>query len=98
MKTQISRKNFHPEKRYSGVELLNPDFAKLAGAYGIPARRVLETKDVVPAIDFARETEGPVLVEFVVEKEEIVYPMVPAGADLDDMLRRPQRRSAVAGD
>jgi acetolactate synthase-1/2/3 large subunit len=38
------------------------------------------------------------LIEFVVEKEEIVYPMVPAGADLDNMLRRPVRRAEAAGD
>ena len=86
---------FFFEKRYSGVELLNPDFAKLADAYGIPARRVETPDEVVPAIEFARGRKGPVLIEFVVEMEEIVYPMVPAGADLDAMLRRPVRRNTV---
>ncbi|HJS29121.1 MAG TPA: biosynthetic-type acetolactate synthase large subunit [Anaerolineales bacterium] len=87
---------FFFEKRYSGVELLNPDFAKLAGAYGIPAKKVESPSEVAAAIDFARGTSGPVLIEFVVEKEEIVYPMVPAGADLDNMLRRPVRRREAA--
>jgi acetolactate synthase-1/2/3 large subunit len=87
---------FFFEKRYSGVELLNPDFAKLAGAYGIPAKKVESPSEVTAAIDFARGTSGPVLIEFVVEKEEIVYPMVPAGADLDNMLRRPVRRREAA--
>jgi acetolactate synthase-1/2/3 large subunit len=44
------------------------------------------------AMAFATETEGPVLLEFVVEMEEAVFPMVPSGADLDDMIRRPVRR------
>jgi acetolactate synthase-1/2/3 large subunit len=49
---------------------------------------------------FAQETPGPVLLEYVVEMEDAVFPMVPAGADLDAMLRRPIRRqpTAVAGD
>jgi len=52
--------------------------------------------EIQPAIDFARRTPGPVLVEFRVEKEEAVYPMVPTGADLDAMIRRPLRSQAVA--
>jgi acetolactate synthase-1/2/3 large subunit len=62
---------------------------KLAGAYDIPAYRVTERGDVVPTVTKARETKGPVLVEFQVEKEEAVYPMVPAGSDLHAMIRRP---------
>ncbi len=83
---------FFLEKRYSAVELKNPDFVKIAEAHGIPARRVETTEDVLPAIDFARQTSGPVLIEFRVEKEEAVYPMVPTGADLDEMIRRPIRQ------
>jgi acetolactate synthase-1/2/3 large subunit len=50
-------------------------------------------------MDFAKDTSGPVLLEFVVEQEDAVYPMVPAGADLDAMIRRPiRRREAVIGD
>jgi len=87
---------FFFEKRYSAVELHNPDFVKIADAHGIPARRVEIPEDIQPAIDFARRTPGPVLVEFRVEKEEAVYPMVPAGADLDAMIRRPLRNPAAA--
>ena len=86
---------FFFEKRYSAVNLENPDFVKLAEAYGMPARRVTEREAVSDAMDFATETEGPVLLEFVVEMEEAVFPMVPAGADLDDMIRRPIRREPV---
>jgi acetolactate synthase-1/2/3 large subunit len=88
---------FFFEKRYSAVEMLNPDFVKLADAYGIPGRCVTRPDEVADAIEYARRTPGPVVVEFVVEKEEIVYPMVPAGADLDKMLRRPIRRQPAAG-
>jgi acetolactate synthase-1/2/3 large subunit len=80
------------ERRYSAVELHNPDFIKIAEAHGIPARRVTMPGEVQTAIQFARQTPGPVLVEFKVEKEEAVYPMVPTGADLDAMIRRPQRQ------
>ena len=76
----------------------NPDFVKLAEAYGIPARRVTNREEAADALKFAHETDGPVLLEFVVEMEEAVYPMVPAGADLDAMIRRPIRRDPATGD
>ncbi|MBE2199228.1 MAG: biosynthetic-type acetolactate synthase large subunit [Anaerolinea sp.] len=83
---------FFFEKRYSGVNMTGPDFVKLADAHGIPGIRVSKREDVNEAMAFASRTPGPVLIEFVVEMEEAVYPMVPAGADLDAMLRRPIRR------
>jgi len=86
---------FFFERRYSAVELPNPDFIKLAEAHGIPARRVTEPGDVQAAIEFAQGTPGPVLIEFKVEKEEAVYPMVPTGAALDAMIRRPIRQQEV---
>jgi acetolactate synthase-1/2/3 large subunit len=86
---------FFFEKRYSAVSLRNPDFVKSAEAHGIPARRAETPDEVLPAIDFARNTPGPVLLEFRVEQEEAVYPMVPTGADLDAMIRRPIRRQPV---
>ena len=88
---------FFFERRYSAVELHNPDFIKIAEAHGIPARRVTTPEEVQNAIDFAQQTAGPVLVEFKVEKEEAVYPMVPAGADLDAMIRRPLRQAQEIG-
>jgi acetolactate synthase-1/2/3 large subunit len=89
---------FFFEKRYSAVHLHNPDFVKLAAAYDIPGRCVTKREDSAAAFEFARNTPGPVLLEFSVEMEEAVYPMVPAGADLDAMIRRPIRRKQVAGD
>ncbi len=87
---------FFFEKRYSAVEMRTPDFIKIAEAHGIPARHVSEPDGVLPAIEFAQQTPGPVLIEFKVEKEEAVYPMVPAGADLDAMIRRPLRQALPA--
>lgn len=87
---------FFFENRYSAVELHNPDFVKIAEAHGIPARRVTEPGEVQSAIEFAQKTSGPVLLEFKVEKEEAVYPMVPTGASLDAMIRRPIRQQEPA--
>jgi acetolactate synthase-1/2/3 large subunit len=83
---------FFFEKRYSAVNMLTPDFVKLAEAHGVPARRVTTREEVDEAIEWARKTEGPVVLEFSVEKEEAVYPMVPAGAALHEMIRRPVKQ------
>ena len=83
---------FFFEKRYSAVELKNPNFQKIAEAHGIPSRLVMKPEEVQEAIEFARSTPGPVLIEFRVEKEEAVYPMVPTGASLENMIRRPERK------
>jgi acetolactate synthase-1/2/3 large subunit len=82
---------FFFEKRYSAVNMVSPDFIKLADAHGVPARCVTQPEDVADAIEWARKTTGPVVLEFRVEQEEAVYPMVPAGAALDNMIRRPVR-------
>ena len=75
--------------RYSGTQLYNPDFLKLAEAFGIRGTMVTQRDEVVPAIQEAISYPGPVLLEFVVEAEENVYPMVSAGAPLDSMIVRP---------
>jgi acetolactate synthase-1/2/3 large subunit len=80
---------FFFEKRYSAVHMLSPDFVKLAEAHRVPARRVTKREEVNEAIEWARKTTGPVVLEFIVEQEEAVYPMVPAGAALDQMMQRP---------
>lgn len=82
---------FFFEKRYSAVNMLTPDFVKVAEAHGVPARRVTLPEEVEEAIAWARGTPGPVLLEFRVEREDSVYPMVPSGASLDQMIQRPAR-------
>jgi len=77
------------EGRYSGTPLLGPDFAKVAEAYGITGLTVRDKGGVVPAIEQALAIDGPVLIDFVVEQEENVYPMVAPGAAVGDMIRRP---------
>jgi len=62
---------------------------KLGEAFGIHAQRVEARHDVASAVEAARAAKGTALIEFKVEQEDSVYPMVPAGAALHDMIRRP---------
>lgn len=80
---------FFYEERYHATPMFNPDFCKLAEAYGVPSMRVTSRDQIEESVAFARNTPGPVLIDYVVEKHDIVYPMVPAGANLQDMIRRP---------
>lgn len=78
------------DQRYQSTPMINPDFCKLAEAYDIPSMRVTSRDQIQEAVEFARSIDGPTLIEFMVEKEEMVYPMVASGADLHDMKRRPK--------
>lgn len=78
------------EERYQATPMFNPDFCKLAEAFGIAAMRVTHRDQIAEAVNFARSIQGPTLIEFMIEREEMVYPMVPTGADLDQMIRRPK--------
>jgi len=89
---------FFYERRYAATPLSGPDFVRLAEAFGIPARAVRARADVDAAIDAARRCDGPALVDFQVEQEDTVYPMVPAGADLHAMIRRPNPIVETAAD
>ena len=80
---------FFYDKRYVATPLVAPDFAALANAFGIRGERVTSRRDVAPTIRSARESSEPVLIDFRVEQEDSVYPMVPAGASLHEMIRRP---------
>ncbi len=72
---------------YSHTQLMGtPDFVKLAEAYGATGLRATTTAEVEPIIRKALETDGPVIIDFVVEREEGVYPMVPAGASITNMI------------
>ncbi len=83
---------FFFDKRYAATQISGPDFVKLGEAHGIPSRRVTKPEEAMEAIEFAKNTPGPILIEFQVENEEAVYPMVPAGAALNEMLRRPLKK------
>ena len=76
-------------KRHSATPLFNPDFVKLADAYGMAARAVTRKDDVHEAIQEAQAHDGPFLLDFQVEEFTNVYPMVAAGKSNADMIRRP---------
>jgi acetolactate synthase-1/2/3 large subunit len=80
------------DKRYESTRLVNPDFVKLAEAYGVRAWRADNPEEEARSIAAAREHSGPTLIDFQVAKKGKkgnVYPMVPAGAALHEMIRRP---------
>ena len=77
------------------VPMPGPDYVKLAGAYGIPALRVDTQEDVAAALATAQAYDGPFLIEFVVERETNVYPMVPPGGSLADTLEDPRTMAAT---
>jgi acetolactate synthase-1/2/3 large subunit len=80
---------FFYQRRYVATPLLSPDFVMLAQAHGLTGIRVTKREEIPEAIARANAEPGTVVVEFRVEQEEAVYPMVPANADLRDMIRRP---------
>jgi acetolactate synthase-1/2/3 large subunit len=77
---------FFYERRYSASGISGPDFVKLGEAYGIPSARVTRGSDARAAVRKAMETDGPYLIDFVVEEEENVYPMIPPGGALSDII------------
>jgi acetolactate synthase I/II/III large subunit len=75
------------DRCYSCTEMDHaPDFVKLAEAFGAVGLRATKPEEVVPVIEKALSVNKPVIMDFVVEREEGVYPMVPAGADITEML------------
>lgn len=73
-------------KRYSHTRITGPDYVKLAEAYGIPGYRIEDPGQVRDALEQAKAVDGPVLLDFVVCCEENVFPMVPPGGSLTEML------------
>jgi acetolactate synthase-1/2/3 large subunit len=80
---------FFYKRNYAGTPILGPCFAKLAEAYGLLGLTVTEKSQVTDAIQRAMNTDGPVLVDFQIEREHNVFPMVPVGEPIDKMIRRP---------
>ena len=80
---------FFYERNYEATPLVSPDFVKLADAHGIPGRAVRKRSEVEEAVKAARSAPGAYLLNFMVEKEDSVYPMIPAGSALHEMIRRP---------
>ena len=81
---------FFYDKSYVATHYMhNPDFVKLADAFGMFGIRVTEKSQVRSAIEQAMEYDGPALIDFVVEEEENVYPMIPAGHTIHEMIEEP---------
>ncbi len=79
------------EKRYVATALSCPDFTKIAEGYCLPGLRVTHKEEVVPAIEKAMAEPGPFLIDFMVEPEENVFPMVPPGATLAETIEEPKK-------
>ena len=84
---------FFHDRRYSATPMSSPDYVKLADAHGLPGIRVTRREDMADALKHARASAGAVVMDFRVEQEDTVYPMVSPGAALHDMIKRPGRRS-----
>ena len=82
-------------KRYVASPLSGPDFVKIAEAYRLPALRVKYKEDVIPAIQQAMEHQGPFLIDFMVEPEENVYPMLPPGATVAERIEEPREVESI---
>ncbi|HLO61156.1 MAG TPA: thiamine pyrophosphate-dependent enzyme, partial [Bacteroidales bacterium] len=80
------------EKRYSETYLMNPDFIKVAEGFGIKGRKVLERPDLDPAIQEMLDYNGPYILEVSIEKEDNVFPMVPTGASVSEVILEPQKQ------
>jgi acetolactate synthase-1/2/3 large subunit len=89
---------FFYDGRYSATPLRSPDFVKLAEAHGLTGLRVTRREELEDVVAAARAAPGTVVIDFRVEQEDAVYPMVPAGADLHDMIRRPSPIVETADD
>jgi acetolactate synthase-1/2/3 large subunit len=86
---------FFYEKNYESSPILSPDFVKLAEAHGIPGTTVRTRAEGIAAVKAARERKGPFVINFLVEKEDSVYPMIPAGSALHEMIRRPGKNPLI---
>jgi acetolactate synthase-1/2/3 large subunit len=83
------------QDNYVSVAMTQPDFLKLAEAYGIRSMRITEKEQVDEAIREAESHPGPVLIDFQVQAEGNVWPMVPAGASLKETVEAPRDASEV---
>ena len=79
------------DRRYVATPISCPDLVKIAEAYCLPAMRVTEKEEVLPAINKAMAHPGPFLIEFRVEPEENVYPMVAPGTAISKVIEDPNR-------
>jgi acetolactate synthase-1/2/3 large subunit len=88
---------FFYDRNYESTPLISPDFVKLADAHGIPGRAVRTRAELEEAVNEARIAPGAFLLNFMVEQEDSVYPMIPAGSALHEMILRPGKSPLLEG-
>lgn len=86
---------FFYDRNYEATPLVSPDFVKLADAHGIAGAAVRTRAELEPAVDTARKAKGAFLLNFMVEKEDAVYPMIPVGKGLHEMILRPKKNPLI---
>ncbi len=89
---------FFHNRRYSATPMSSPDYVKLADAHGLSGIRVTKRSEMADALRHARAAAGSVIIDFRVEQEDTVYPMVSPGAALNEMIRRPDALSETGAD
>ncbi len=77
------------DRRYSSVDLVNPNFVKIAEAYNVAAQKVETREALVPALKAMLESKGPYLLDILVEKEGNIFPMIPSGCSVDEIKLEP---------
>jgi acetolactate synthase-1/2/3 large subunit len=88
--------DFFYKKNYVATPIFNPDYVKLGEAYGIPAWTVNRPADVAGVVAAALAHDGPALINVEVAQEENVYPMIPSGKTIKDMIESEEARLATA--
>jgi acetolactate synthase I/II/III large subunit len=89
---------FFHQRRYSATPMSSPDYVKLADAHGLSGIRVTRRADMADALRHARAAAGAVIIDFRVDQEDTVYPMVSPGAALHEMIKRPNALSETGAD
>src|SRR5687768_4526414 len=89
---------FFHQRRYSATPMSSPDYVKLADAHGLSGIRVTKRADMADALRHARAAAGAVVIDFRVDQEDTVYPMVSPGAALHDMIKRPNALTETGAD
>jgi acetolactate synthase I/II/III large subunit len=86
---------FFYDRRYCATPILSPDFVKIVEAHGLTGLRVTQRDEIEPAVRKAQEAQGTVLIDFRVEAEDSVYPMVAVGSGLHSMILRPSKPASL---
>jgi acetolactate synthase-1/2/3 large subunit len=89
---------FFHDRRYSATPMSSPDYVKIADAHGLSGIRVTRRTEMADALRHARAAAGAVIIDFRVEQEDTVYPMVSPGAALHDMIKRPVTLTETGAD